>query len=411
MDNQEPKPKEEAGPKKKTYSLPIGPQHPALLESENFEVFLDGEIVTDVNVNVGYLHRGIEGALQKRNYIQGIYLAERVCGICSGHHSVSYCQTIENLMDWEIPERAKYIRTIILELERIHSHLLWAGVLAYEVGFDTLFQIVWRDREFVMELLEELTGNRVNYSAVTIGGVRRDIAKARIPNAIKIIENLEKRIINETKVFFNDKVLLSRTSGTGPLKHSEAESLSIVGPMARASGVRYDIRKDHPFAAYDLVDWSMVTDRGSDVQARTIVRMKELMQSTRIIKHCLKALPKIKPEIRLNKPVNIIQPNEAMSRTEAPRGELIYYGRSNGTDQPERIKIRTPTYSNLLAFKPMMKGQYLADIPMIIASLDPCFSCTDRVALVDTNTWERKSMNEQEFRKIAESKETERRRE
>jgi len=385
---------------KKTYALPIGPQHPALLESENLEVFLDGEVISDVNVNVGYLHRGIERSLQNRNYIQGIYLAERICGICSGVHTISYCQTVENLLEIEVPERAKYIRTIIGELERIHSHMLWAGVLAHEIGFDTLFQVVWRDREYVMDILEQLTGNRVNYSMVTIGGVRRDISGNAIPHVFNIANLLEERIRNHAKVFLGDKLLLSRTSGTGPLKNSDAEEFSLVGPLARASGVKYDIRKDHPYAAYDQVEWASVSNRGCDAQARIAVRMQELMQSTGIIKACLLKLSDLRSKCRIEGKISAVKPNEAVSRAEAPRGELIYYARSNGTDHPERIKIRTPTYSNLLALKPMLKGQYLSDLPLIVASLDPCFSCTDRVALVDTSTWERKSLNEQEFRKL-----------
>jgi NADH-quinone oxidoreductase subunit D len=397
MDRQNEK-SEHVEENKKTYSLPIGPQHPALLEGENLEVFLDGEVITDVKVNVGYLHRGVERALQNRNYIQGIYLAERICGICSGVHSVSYCQGIENLLGLEIPDRAKYIRSILCELERIHSHFLWAGVFAHEMGFDTLFQVSWRDREHVMEILEELTGNRVNYSMVTIGGVRRDIGTDKIPRVLKAVDRLEEGIERNAKVFLNDKVVLSRTAGTGPLKRSEAEELCIVGPLARASGVRFDVRKAHPYAAYDLVDWNMITDRGSDAHARAIVRFKELVQSVRIIRSCIRELKRTKKSIRLERVPLIVPPNEVMSRTEPPRGQLIYYLRSNGTDRPERIKIVTPTYTNVLGLGPMLKGQYLADLPLIIASLDPCFSCTDRVTLVDTNTWERKSYNEQGFR-------------
>jgi len=322
-----------------------------------------------------------------------------VVGNCSGHHSVSYCQAIENLLDLNIPERSQYIRTIIMELERIHSHMLWAGVAAHEIGFDTLFQIIWRDREYVMEILEELTGNRVNYSMVTIGGVRRDIPNAKIPHVLKIVDKLEDRIIKDAKVLLNDKILLTRTSGIGLLSRSNAEALSIVGPMARASGVRYDIREEHPFAAYGLVPWSVTSDNGCDIQSRIRVRTKELLQSTRIIKGCLNRLPKTKKETNTSRPVGMIPENEAMSRSEAPRGELVYYARSNGTDHPERIKIRTPTYSNLLALGPMLKGQFLADLPLIVASLDPCFSCTDRVALIDTSTWDRKSFNEQGLRK------------
>src|SRR3989339_1911783 len=173
--------------------IPIGPQHPALKEPESFSVTLEGEKIVDVNLRLGYNHRGIEKACEERTYIQDIYILERVCGICSHSHSTCFVQTVEEIAGVEIPERAKYIRTIVAELERIHSHLLWLGVAGHEEGFDTLFMYSWRDREIVMDILALITGNRVNYGMNTIGGVRRDISKAQASQILKAVDILEER--------------------------------------------------------------------------------------------------------------------------------------------------------------------------------------------------------------------------
>ena len=382
---------------KRTYTVPVGPQHPALIEPENFILKVDGETVVDVEVNVGYIHRGIEELMQRKNYQQNIFLAERICGICSHIHTTTYCQLVERLMDLEIPERAKYIRTIVSELERLHSHLLWLGIAGYEIGLDTVFMYVWKDREVVMDILEEISGNRVNYGMNTIGGARRDISRSSISRLLKAMEHLKKRLLYYANIFTKDDVIVARTRNIGVLRKSDALKYCIVGPVARASGVRSDVRRDSPYAAYDLVDWKVVVARRGDVQARAVVRIKELLQSIKIIKECCRKMPS--GEIR-TKPVLVVPENEAVCRTEAYRGELFYYGRSNGTDKPERIKVRTPTYANLLSLKPMLKNAQLADVPIIIASIDPCFSCNDRMTLVDVNSESIRVVESNELRRM-----------
>ncbi len=381
---------------KEVTTIPIGPQHPALIEPEYLKVSVDGETIVDVDINLGYIHRGIEGLMQKKNYVQDIYVAERVCGICSGSHTVAYSQAVENLIELEIPERAKYIRTIILELERLHSHLLWAGVAGYEIGIDTIFMSAWKDREYIMDLLEAISGNRVNYGMSTIGGVRRDVSKDIVPKIEKVMGVIEKRADYYANVFLSDNVILARTKGIGRFGHTDAEKFSAVGPVARACGIEYDIRKDG-YAAYGDVEWEPVMARGGDVQAKVIVRLGELKVSASIIKQCLSKMPA--GDIKAKAPVAIPE-NEAVSRVEAPRGELFYYARSNGSDKPERVRIRTPTYSNILTLKPALIGQQLADLPIIVAAIDPCFACTDRVALVDTRKDEEKVVDASYFRKI-----------
>ncbi len=379
------------------YTLPLGPQHPALVEPEYLKVHLDGETIVDVEINLGFMHRGIEKALQQRTYQQDRFLIEKICGICSSIHTLTYCNTIEKLLDVEIPERAKYIRMIIAEFERIHSHMLWVGIAAYEIGFDTVFQMSWRDRELVMELLEDLSGNRVSYSMNTIGGVRRDISRTMTEKIRTTMDKIDSRLHHYIDVFVNDSTITKRTKGTGILKQKDAIRYSAVGPLARASGISCDIRKKAPYLLYDKVDFKEITHNTSDVESRAIVRLKELLESTKIIRQCLHLMPK--GELSIKVP-DIVPVGEAISRGEAPRGEIFYYARSDGTDKPYRIKIRTPTLANIHSLQPMLKGQQLADLPIIVASIDPCFSCTDRVTLLDTRTGISKTVDETYLKKL-----------
>jgi len=382
---------------KKTTTIPIGPQHPALIEPEYLKVSVDGETIVDVDIQLGYIHRGIERLMQDRNYVQNIFVAERMCGICSASHTVTYSMAVEDLIGGvEVPMRARYIRSIVLELERLHSHLLWVGVAGYEIGIDTVFMSAWKDREFVMDLLEQISGNRVNYGMSTVGGVRRDISSEIVPKIRKVMEVVSKRADYYADVFLNDKVICARTEGIGVLSRADAEKFSAVGPTLRACGVEYDIRKEG-YAAYDEVEWEPVTAKKGDVQAKAVVRLGEVKMSASIIKQCVSKMPAGDIRVKVAPNVSV---NEAVARIEAPRGELFYYAQSNGSDKPERVRIRTPTYSNILTLKPTLIGQQLADLPIVVAAIDPCFACTDRVALVDVNKGDEKVVDGGYFRKI-----------
>lgn len=363
----------------KKISIPIGPQHPALKEPAGFRILLEGERISAMNVRLGYNHRGIEKACEERSYIQDMYLVERVCGICSHSHSTAFIQAVEEIAGLEVPKRALYIRTLIAELERIHSHLLWLGVAGHEVGFDTLLMYTWRDREIVMDLLAELTGNRVNYGINTIGGVRRDISPEQKAGVLKAMDALEERTKYYIQVATEEMTLIARLSKVGYLSNADAVRLGAVGPTARACGVDRDVRRDDPYAAYAEVDFKVITDDHSDVYGRTLVRAGELMQSYRIIRQLLKNIP---DGVIAAKAPRKIPVGEAFSRYEAPRGEDVHYVRANGTEKPERVKIRAPTLANLQTVAHMMKDNYLADVPIIIAAIDPCFSCTDRAIAV-----------------------------
>ena len=371
-----------------TFIIPIGPQHPSLKEPEHFRFEVKGEEIVDVGIRLGYNHRGIERAFQERTYLQNVFLAERICGMCNVSQTTAYCQTIERLADIEVPDRARYLRTILLELERIHSHLLWAGITAHEIGFDTLFMLLWRDREHVLDLREMISGNRQASASNIIGGVRRDVKPEHIPKILGALKKLEEATKYYISVCTSDRTILARCMGVGVLTKEDARKLCAVGPTARASGVDADVRRDDPYAAYGEVSFDVITQPEGDVLARVTVRLLETLESIKIIHQAIDALPGGPVRVRV---APEIKPNEAVGRIEAPRGELFYYAVSNGTDKPERIRVRTPTYANIPSLKPMFVGGTIAEIPIVLVSIDPCFSCTDRVSIVDQRSGKSRS--------------------
>ncbi len=361
------------------FNVPIGPQHPALKEPGHFLFTVEGEIVTEATVRLGYAHRGIEKATEERNWVQNIYLLERICGICSHIHATTYCLGVEELAGVEAPPRAQAIRVLIAELERIHSHLLWVGVAAHEAGFDTLFMYSWRDREKVMDLLEALTGNRVNYSANLLGGVKCDVDEAQADSIREGIEFLEERCQHYLDVVSSDAMFLQRTRDVGTMTRGQAEVLGVVGPTARASNVARDIRVEVPYAYYRQLPVNMVLSENCDLEARFIVRIKELFECFRLIRAILDDLPEGDLVARVPRR---IKAGEAIVRVEAPRGELFYFLKSSGSDKPERIRVRTPSICNMTSVVKLAVGHQLADVPMILVGIDPCFSCNDRMILV-----------------------------
>lgn len=364
------------------FTVPIGPQHPALKEPGHFEFTVDGEIVTGASLRLGYVHRGIEKAAESRNWVQDLYLIERVCGICSHIHALAYTLSVEKLAGVTAPPRAQAIRTLFAELERIHSHLLWLGVAAHEGGFETLFMYTWRDRERVMDVLELISGNRVHYSANVLGGVKFDVTSEQADAVREMVSYLEDRTEYYLKVVTSDETFLRRTQGIGLMSKEEASRWGAVGPTARASGVARDMRVDSPYAAYPEFPIQMVTDSAGDLEARFVVRIKELFESYRVIRNILDNLPESELQTRMPRR---IAPGEAITRVEAPRGELFYFVKSSGGDHPDRVKIRTPSLANWSSITQVAVGHKLADMPMLLVGIDPCFSCNDRMVLVHDN--------------------------
>ena len=360
--------------------VPLGPQHPALEEPESFNLLLEGERVAAANVALGYNHRGMEKAAESRTYIQNIHLLERICGICSHTHSTCYVQAVESIAGVEVPKRALYLRALIGEMERVHSHLLWLGIAGHEIGFMSLFMYAWKDREIIMDMLEMLTGNRINYGMNCLGGVRQDIDATHIDEILKAVDMLEERTKYYAETVLNEQTVILRLSGVGFLSKEDALRFGAVGPVLRASGVKRDIRRDDNPGIYDELDFDVITDDHQDVHGRTVVRVNELLQSYRMIRQILTKIPEGPLSVRV--PARI-PAGEGIGRHEAPRGENVHYVRANGTDKPDRVKVRAATLANLAAITHMIEGGYLADVPIIIAAIDPCFSCTDRMLRVN----------------------------
>ncbi len=376
------------------FVVPIGPQHPALKEPGHFEFDVDGELVTGATVRLGYVHRGIEKATEARNWTQNLYLVERICGICSHIHALTYALGVEKLAQVEAPPRAQAIRVLVAELERIHSHLLWFGVAAHEAGFDTLFMFSWRDRETIMDILEALTGNRVNYSANLLGGVKFDVNADQRRVILEGIDFLEERTLHYLHVVTNDTMFLQRTRGIGVTSKADAARLGIVGPTGRASGVARDVRVDAPYCAYPDFPVQIVLDNAGDLEARFVVRLRELLESYRLIRLLLDDMPA--GDLVAKRFPRKIKEGEVISRVEAPRGEVMYYIRSDGGENPARVRVRTPTLCNMASVLSLAVGHQLADVPMLLVGIDPCFSCNDRSVSIcssqgehDAWTWER----------------------
>ena len=242
-------------------AVPIGPQHPSLDEPGCFDITLEGEKVVDAVIGVGYNHRGLEKVCESKTYIQDLYIIERVCGICSHAHSTAFCMGIEELSGLTIPPRAAYIRVIVAELERLHSHLLWLGVACHEIGFDTMFMFTWRNREKVLDILAVLGGNRVNYGVNTIGGVRRDLDETLTSQILKTMEMLEEEIKYYVELAHTESTLISRLAGVGKLSKEDVIHYGAVGPVARAAGIEDDIRVKEPYGAYKEIPVHMGVDR------------------------------------------------------------------------------------------------------------------------------------------------------
>jgi membrane-bound hydrogenase subunit alpha len=366
-------------------TIPLGPQHPALKEPENFTITLDGEIVVDVDARIGYVHRGIEKAFESRSYSQNVYLAERICGICSQSHTTCYVQAVEEILDLDVPKRGLYIRGIMNELNRIHSHILWLGVAGHEIGWDTLFHYSWRDRELSMDIIEEICGNRVNYANNVIGGVRQDVEKSQVPGMVDRLEKIRERIQHYIGLILKDQTTLARAIGVGRLETEVGRALCATGPTARASDINWDVRNTQPRTPYKESEgklWEVRVSDMCDVAGRVVVRMLETIDACNCVIDWLKNLPA--GDIAVRAPRRV-PPGKALSTFEAPRGEVLHYVVSNGTDKPERHKARAPTLGNIPSVIEILKGGRIADIPISLASIDPCFSCTDRVILVDSD--------------------------
>lgn len=355
--------------------IPFGPQHPVLPEPVHLDLVIEDEKVVEAIPSIGFIHRGLEKLVEKREYTEMVYVIERVCGICSFGHGWGYCAAVEGAMKLDIPERAEYLRTIWHEMSRIHSHLLWLGLLADAFGFESLFMHVWKIRETVLDLFEETTGGRVIFSVCKVGGVRKDMNDAMLQKISTNLEGIKKELKSLTDVFVEDKSVKNRLCGVGKLTKEEAEELGAVGPMARASGIVQDIRLAGQ-GVYPELDFEPCIETDGDCYARCVVRICETFHSIELIQRAIEKIP----EGQLDVPVKGNVTGEFITRMEQPRGEAFYYARGfePGTKFLERMRVRTPTNQNIPAMVKTLQGCDLADVPMLILTIDPCISCTER---------------------------------
>jgi Ni,Fe-hydrogenase III large subunit len=365
--------------------LPVGPQHPALHEPVLLKAYADGEEIIKVEINTGYNHRGIEKLCEKNSFYRDIFIVARVCGICNLVHANCYVRAVEHILGMEISNRAKYLRVLAMELERLHSHMLINAVMAENIGFENLFMNIMLDRERIMKAKEILTGNRVLSDYMMVGGVRRDVDDVKKEKIKDILLKTEERIKYYRRVFEEDSTIIKRTVDVGTVSTSDAVKYSLVGPVARASGVRIDSRASDKYDAYSEIPFNVITRSEGDSWARMMVRWDEALESINIALHVLNHLPSdANPVPDEKKLPRKIPAGEAYTRVEAQRGELTYYVMSDGkSSNPYRVKIRTPSFNNIINSGFMYVGQTIADLPVILTSLDPCISCMERVTIID----------------------------
>ena len=353
--------------------IPFGPQHPVLPEPIHLDLVLEDETVVEAIPSIGFIHRGLEKLVEKNEYPEMVYVIERVCGICSFGHGWGYCKSVEGVMGIEIPERAEFLRTIWHELSRMHSHLLWLGLLADGFGFESLFMHCWRVRETILDIFEETTGGRVIFSVCKVGGVRRDISNEKLKEITEKLDGILKETKELAEIFFEDVSVKNRLVGVGTLSFEEATELGAVGPMGRASGVKVDMRLDG-HGVYSKLDFEPVLETDGDSYARCKVRMREVLQAMDLIKQAVAIIPdgpiEVKPK---GNPDGIF-----FARLEQPRGEAVYISKGDGSKHLERMRVRTPTNANVPAMVKTLQGCDLADVPMLILTIDPCISCTER---------------------------------
>lgn len=380
------------GDAEETMEVPMGPLHITSDEPGHFRLFVDGEDIIDADYRLFYVHRGMEKVAEARlNYDAVTFLADRICGICGNAHSVAYAEAVEHAQGIEVPVRAQYIRAILLEVERLHSHLLNLGLVCHYCGFDTGFQHFFRVREKAMDLAELLVGARKTYGLNLIGGVRRDILADQKTSTLKYVAELRNDVESLIDMLMSTSNFESRTAGVGRLDPKVARDFSPVGPCVRGSGFARDVRFNHPFDGYKYLEGFKVRSHdGCDVQSRTLVRFEEFLDSLSMIEQLLATAPE-GPVLTTDWTYT---PHKfGLGYTEAPRGEDMHWAMVGDNQKCYRWRAKAATYSNWPILRYMLRGNTVADAAIIVGSMDPCYSCTDRVTVVDVNKGSSKTLS------------------
>lgn len=359
---------------KNTFVMPLGPVHVALEEPVYFRLEVEGETIRNVDLTSGHVHRGMEALAQQRNLVKNVTLTERVCSLCSNSHSFTYCMAVENALGMSIPPRARYLRVLAEEIKRVASHLFNTAIQAHIIGFKSLFMHVMEVREMIQDVKETIYGNRMNLASNCLGGVKCDVDPKLLEYILSQIGKMEPQVDEIRDIYNTNHNVVTRTKGIGLLPKEDAIRLGVVGPVARGSGVMNDVRKESPYAAYPELEFKSIVKDGCDVHTRTQVRLDEIFESFGLIRQCCERMP----EGPVTCPMKPIPVTQATARSEAPRGEVFYYIRTNGSETPERLKWRVPSYMNWESLGVMMRDCAVADVALITNSIDPCVSCTER---------------------------------
>lgn len=363
-------------------TLNIGPQHPSTHGVLRLKVKTDGEIISEVEPIIGYLHRCFEKHCENVTYDQVIPYTDRCDYIASMNNNFGYAVTIEELMEIKVPERVEYIRIIVAELNRIASHLLALGTYGLDVGAFTPFLYMFRDRERILDLFETLCGARLLYNYIWVGGLSHDLPRDFVESVFSFLDYFEPKIEEYNELLTYNKIFIERTADIGVMPPEVAISFGVTGPNLRGSGVKWDIRKDEPYSIYDKFDYDIPVGAGEmgtvgDCWDRYYVRMVEMKESAKIIRQALKGLPV--GDVHQALPKKIRPPKGSIyKRTESPRGDLAYYIVSDGSPIPYRLKMRSPAFTALSVLGEISQGWMMSDVIAILGSLDIVLGEIDR---------------------------------
>jgi len=358
----------------------FGPQHMGMVGNFGIVLTVEGDTVVRARANPGYLHRGFEKLMECRTYIQNFPLVCRLNVMDPDPNEALYAMAVEDLAGLEVPERAQYIRTIVLELSRISSHLLWMWAYSNILGFDTLGQWAMGDRDYVLDLFEALTGGRVYHTYIWPGGVRRDLPPGFADKALRVLDHLESILPEYDSLFFNNRIFADRTKGVAVLGRDEAVAMGVTGTNLRAAGARVDTRKDEPYAAYAALDFEVPTMQDGDSYSRAVVIRLEVEQSLSIIRQALDRIPAGPAWTRTPNPFKWEVPaGETYVKVESARGEAGFYMVSDGSDKPYRVHLRGPSYpTGILVLERLLQGASLSDVGHIMLSLNVAAPEIDR---------------------------------
>ncbi|MEI6667412.1 MAG: NADH-quinone oxidoreductase subunit D [Acidobacteriota bacterium] len=356
----------------------MGPQHPSTHGVLRLVLKLDGEKVVDCDAVIGYLHRGVEKLCESRDWTQIVLITDRMDYVAAATNNLGYVETVEKLMSLEVPRRAQYIRTMLSELQRVASHLLWLGTHAADIGALTVLLYTLRERELVLDLFEEYCGARLTYNCMRIGGQPADLPEGWDKKVLRFCDIQEQKLPEYEQLLTSNRIWMERTNNVGIISGADAIAIGMCGPPLRASGVVRDVRKDEPYAAYAEMDFDIPIGVKGDTYDRYLVRLEEFRQSLRIIRQTVEGLPEGPV---MGKVPRLIKPpaGETYHAIEAPKGELGYFIASDGKSvSPYRFRVRPPSFCNLQALRQLVKGHLIADVVALIGTIDIVLGEVDR---------------------------------